>query len=92
MTVEEVAKMEPVQIMQRMSSSQRCLLIRRGRLTEGFTSPLLSEANKRRNAKQFTKGNPRCQRGGDRGVENQMSLQRRSRWPCVKPMLCEPLR
>ena len=35
------------------------------------TTPLLSEAKKRRSAKQFTKTNPRCQRGGVRGVANQ---------------------
>ena len=35
---------------------------------EGFTTPLLTEANKRRNTKQFTKKKPRCQRGGVRGV------------------------
>ena len=33
-----------------------------------FTTPLLTEANKRRNTKQFTKKKPRCQRGGVRGV------------------------
>ena len=36
-----------------------------------FTTPLLTEANKRRNTNQFTKKKPHCQRGGVRGVANQ---------------------
>ena len=36
-----------------------------------FTTPLLIEANKRRNTKQFTKGLTRCQRGGVCGAANQ---------------------
>ena len=36
-----------------------------------FTTPLLAEANKRRNTKQFTKKKPRCQRGRVRGMGNQ---------------------
>ena len=62
-----------------------------------FTTPLLTEANKRRNTYQFTKKNPRCQRGGVRGAanqntspkrsmaENQTMLQRRSRGFALKP-------
>ena len=41
------------------------------RKRKGFTTPLLAEANKRRNAQQFTKKKPRCQRGGARGAANQ---------------------
>ena len=36
-----------------------------------FTTPLLTEASKRRNAKQFTKKKRRCQRGGVHGMANQ---------------------
>ncbi len=36
-----------------------------------LTTPLLTEANKRRNT-QFTKKNLRCQRGGVRGAANQI--------------------
>ena len=43
-----------------------------------FTTPLLAEANKRRNTKQFTKKNPRCQRGGVRGVANQHATTERT--------------
>ena len=42
-----------------------------------FTTPLLSEANKRRTSKQFTKKNPRCQRGGAHGVANQLATTER---------------
>ena len=43
-----------------------------------FTTPLLSEANKRRNCNQFTKKNSRCQRGGVRGVANQNATTERT--------------
>ena len=43
-----------------------------------FTTPLLSEANKRRNCNQFTKKNSRCQRGGVRGVANQNATPERT--------------
>ena len=43
-----------------------------------FTTPLLTEANKRRNTKQFTKKNPRCERGGVRGVANQNARTERT--------------
>ena len=36
-----------------------------------FTTPLLTEANKRHSSKQFTNKKPRCQRGGVRRVVNQ---------------------
>ena len=43
-----------------------------------FTTPLLAEANKRRNTKQFTKKKSRCQRGGVRGVANQNATTERT--------------
>ena len=43
-----------------------------------FTTPLLVEANKRRNTKQFTRMKPRCQRGGVRGVANQNTPSKRT--------------
>ena len=42
-----------------------------------FTTPLLTEANKRRNTKQFTKKKPRCQRGGVRGTAVAGNLEER---------------
>ena len=38
----------------------------------------LTEGKKRRNTKQFTKKNPRCQRGGVRGVANQDTTTERT--------------
>ena len=43
-----------------------------------FTTPLLTEANKHRDTQQFTKKNPRCQRGGVRGVANQNTSSKRA--------------
>ena len=43
-----------------------------------FTTPLLSEANKRRSCNQFTKKKSRCQRGGVRGVANQNATTERA--------------
>ena len=40
-------------------------------------TPLLSEAKKRRNTKQFTKKKPRYHRGGVRGVANQNATSER---------------
>ena len=42
-----------------------------------FTTPLLAEANKRRNTKQFTKKKSHCQRGGVRGDANQNTSSKR---------------
>jgi hypothetical protein len=43
-----------------------------------LTTPLLSEANKRRNTNQFTKKKPHYQRGGVRGVAYQKALPKRT--------------
>jgi hypothetical protein len=43
-----------------------------------FTTPLLTEAYKRRKSKQFTKKKTRCQRGGVRGVANQNATTERT--------------
>ena len=42
-----------------------------------FTTPLLTEANKRRNCRKFTKKKSRCQRGGVRGAANQNATTER---------------
>ena len=43
-----------------------------------FTTPLLSEAQKCRNTKQFTKKKSRCQKGGVRGVAYQNATTERT--------------
>ena len=45
-----------------------------------FTTPLLTEANKRRNIKEFTKKNRRCQRVGVRGAAKQNKSLDRATW------------
>ena len=45
-----------------------------------FTTPLLSEAKKRRNCEQFTKKKSRCQIGGVRGVANRAASPKRAAW------------